>query len=914
MKELETENARLLAEKDTINSRATVPKDFQKNLIKYGNYVEHLLSGMDKDHFSRFCFEERFTNEQDFIKLIDAKETDTLLIQAFRYIGDLLLNINSINKSGPTSAAISPKKSNVLDLNETHSSTPAARGVKNYGNSQDDLRGIRASYAQSIQLESSKVAREENSAKLSENSKTKVSQTHEEYKKPSSSVYQNRLRNEIAALHRERANERAAEKVDERLYRSNVETQSHQRRADSRSTERKGSQYEQTEERSQYKKDDSHYSSANERADDRVDERFYQSNVEVQPMAGRADSRSASRKGSKYDPREERSQNNREDNRYNEDERSYASKQKSQGDPKEGSRYVPREDDYNNQRKSSHVQERLTAPEVRNRQATPPMVIEYEDIVHTKRPQNLQADSKARRAATEAIEPHYYEDIPTFSNSAQMKSNPLAFKEDSSMGSRKSNCSPAPQNRNQGQVVKTQGYETPSDDQYQDHRSPQNLKSSGVSSKSRQNETLSQKSRPGESLSNSQLLTKQASKRPSQASALSQSKAISGVASPKREPVLGTSQHKSSASKQSKRPSNLEDPAEGLIPSRWDTEEEHGNQQQYMKPRTTPQAQEEDYDYGRPSHTEPNTASRNVIQKQQPSPKAYSEKNTKTGSRENRSKSPSAVQRPKMIVSVLDPKLKDSRIPSPISKQKPLPTQNSVKVLTQSPSQSQIVYKNQKSLQDSISPTTSNVSLRHENVARDTQPKIPEKELVQRGSQLVQRESELLQKIRELREKENELMEREREIEIQSAQLASKAQPAQKNRDTKSMSTPKELVSNLRTPKGDTRNAASPYREQRSNTRPKPRENSREHFADYVDEAGEPVEQRNLVKQASLSPRSVPDSERQMNIRPILKNSEARQDSGYSKYEPHNTSGFRKERQETNQHYDGKTILIYSSS
>ncbi len=99
--EEENHDLRIKQEKDDQYSKINdfELKEISTSIVKCGNYIEKLLSAFDQNHFSRFCFEERFVDHHLFQRMVKENVKEKLLLQSFRYISDLLLNITSYEKN-----------------------------------------------------------------------------------------------------------------------------------------------------------------------------------------------------------------------------------------------------------------------------------------------------------------------------------------------------------------------------------------------------------------------------------------------------------------------------------------------------------------------------------------------------------------------------------------------------------------------------------------------------------------------------------------------------------------------------------------------------------------------------------------------------------------------------------------------
>ena len=94
MQELEEENKALLQHKKQSNIKKS-SQNRDQSLPTYFNYISKLISSISKSSFARNCFEERFAS-LNVIELIEHSQFEPVLLKAFKYITDLLININSI--------------------------------------------------------------------------------------------------------------------------------------------------------------------------------------------------------------------------------------------------------------------------------------------------------------------------------------------------------------------------------------------------------------------------------------------------------------------------------------------------------------------------------------------------------------------------------------------------------------------------------------------------------------------------------------------------------------------------------------------------------------------------------------------------------------------------------------------------
>lgn len=71
------------------------------SIVKYGKYIRKLVDSVDRNHFTFCCFEERFSKNADFFGALQSGDSVGLLLKAFKYITDLLININSYHYANP---------------------------------------------------------------------------------------------------------------------------------------------------------------------------------------------------------------------------------------------------------------------------------------------------------------------------------------------------------------------------------------------------------------------------------------------------------------------------------------------------------------------------------------------------------------------------------------------------------------------------------------------------------------------------------------------------------------------------------------------------------------------------------------------------------------------------------------------
>jgi len=91
--DLEDEKDQLVERRTQINnsSKKLPPRE----LYKYLDHVYELIGSLSKKHYAHYQFRECFVDEANIETLIEEKETNQLLVQSFRYITNLLMNINS---------------------------------------------------------------------------------------------------------------------------------------------------------------------------------------------------------------------------------------------------------------------------------------------------------------------------------------------------------------------------------------------------------------------------------------------------------------------------------------------------------------------------------------------------------------------------------------------------------------------------------------------------------------------------------------------------------------------------------------------------------------------------------------------------------------------------------------------------
>jgi len=75
----------------------------KSTLLKYTTYIYQLIGALDKGHFASCCFEERFSKDVNLNQLVYSDDQSTVLLQAFKYITDLLINISTIQHMNTTS-------------------------------------------------------------------------------------------------------------------------------------------------------------------------------------------------------------------------------------------------------------------------------------------------------------------------------------------------------------------------------------------------------------------------------------------------------------------------------------------------------------------------------------------------------------------------------------------------------------------------------------------------------------------------------------------------------------------------------------------------------------------------------------------------------------------------------------------
>lgn len=63
-------------------------------VMEYINYTIDLLRDGDPKHFLKSCFDARFEAPEKIQELIESKQFGALVLRSFKYISDLVVNVN----------------------------------------------------------------------------------------------------------------------------------------------------------------------------------------------------------------------------------------------------------------------------------------------------------------------------------------------------------------------------------------------------------------------------------------------------------------------------------------------------------------------------------------------------------------------------------------------------------------------------------------------------------------------------------------------------------------------------------------------------------------------------------------------------------------------------------------------------
>lgn len=95
--ELEDEKDQLIERRTHFNNSSK--KMPSREIYKYLDHVYELIGSLNRNHYAHYHFRECFIDEENIETLIEEKESNQLLLQSFRYITNLLVNINSSEAS-----------------------------------------------------------------------------------------------------------------------------------------------------------------------------------------------------------------------------------------------------------------------------------------------------------------------------------------------------------------------------------------------------------------------------------------------------------------------------------------------------------------------------------------------------------------------------------------------------------------------------------------------------------------------------------------------------------------------------------------------------------------------------------------------------------------------------------------------
>ncbi len=81
-------------------------------ITEYINYTINLLRDGDPNHFLKSCFDSRFGSPEEIQGLLGSRQFGSLVLKAFQYISDLIVNVNTVIPTFKTD--LSSVKSNTL--------------------------------------------------------------------------------------------------------------------------------------------------------------------------------------------------------------------------------------------------------------------------------------------------------------------------------------------------------------------------------------------------------------------------------------------------------------------------------------------------------------------------------------------------------------------------------------------------------------------------------------------------------------------------------------------------------------------------------------------------------------------------------------------------------------------------------
>ena len=787
------------------------PQEIQKNITKYGHYIIYLLGTLENDHFGRFCFEERFNNQKRFLEMVEEKAKDKLLLQGFRYLADLLLNVSSTAKASNMKTIIHPKKQGqayLVELNGADHPASIRSTTPTHFINRQDLTHRRSVIQQEKEYERTK---ESNKSSIRESDRRDHNEDGryiktERYNDKKDSIDQMRDRESFRNPHYVSE----PKQFSDSKYSSNIVESSEQ-------SYREGSQHTekpkmQRSENKYYEEKERKYENKSKKEDKKYNDDEKSEYTETE--RSETDHKIYKKYKSSHEKKEKSKPDSMSFNQERERESSYRKNYKSQEHFNNERQYNQKyEQDYRDSNQRNHYDERQysdqrryqpdsirkesrrpSTPDMRFSESTPKLGTESGGFSpHVAR---LELDSY-RRVATEGAHSPYNEGKPiNFTN------NQKQLKSQKSQGAHSHKQSEYQEESFESQ---SREYEPLSEEQ------PRNKKHSEVSRQSNNNTPAKTQHHDGNKPklqnmnSGSRYLSKQSTAKSVNLSKMYQSKSGSNDSNNSEEdydpnPTLARSHKKPRR--------ETESIHEDLtIRPHWNPEDLVETPQYQNRPVPTKQQREEEYETHSTSSTKKKGPSRQSS--------AHLSVNTNgTVKKESKLKSPSSGSS-KPIIPVLKTKTKEKIIPAPIDTQSAQDLYQTRKVLSPSSSSvSQSVYSKNRSLQISgspipTSPSKSEMMSPHNFIKKDIE--------------LLEKEKELVQKIRELNKKERELIEREQEMEGKSQQFkALKSLPGNQRKQVESSqdyrhSPIKEPRVVIKSPPNSTKDQKHFYFEERGN-------------------------------------------------------------------------------------------------
>ena len=105
-------------------------QETNQNLMKSSGQLLSTVNTFSANHFVRTCFEERFSGAVEVHRLLNTKDYATLLLKNYKYINDLLFNLNAPTMPNLNIAPLSARGGQNTDrLNESSLNRSGIRSI-----------------------------------------------------------------------------------------------------------------------------------------------------------------------------------------------------------------------------------------------------------------------------------------------------------------------------------------------------------------------------------------------------------------------------------------------------------------------------------------------------------------------------------------------------------------------------------------------------------------------------------------------------------------------------------------------------------------------------------------------------------------------------------------------------------------